>query len=122
MEKGFPTLNIGDSNAIGIWLQVRQADPEEEEESLRLIEQFCSFVGKGPDEIIGECFKSQGGLNYKKRRLYSGEIDRFTQTLDEEARRRVRSGNVVRSFFIHNGVRLFAPEAPWIGQSVGEER
>lgn len=108
-------MSIEDSNAIRLWLQEKQVDRQEEEELVKVMEQFCSFVGKDPDEIVGECFKTQGGLNYKKRRLYSGEIERFTETLGAEQRHRVRGSNIVRSFFIHNGVRLFAPEAPWIG-------
>jgi hypothetical protein len=108
-------LSIADSNAIRFWFDQKKVDPRDEEDLLELMQQFCAFVGKDPDEIVGECFKSQGGLNYKKRRLYSDEIGRFTQTLEGEERARVQSGNVVRSFFIHNGVRLFAPTAPWLG-------
>ena len=108
-------MSIADSNAIRLWLEEKQPSPQEQEELLKVMETFCSFVGKDPDEMVSECFKTQGGLNYKKRRLYSEEIERFTETLREEQRHRVQTSNVVRSFFIHNGVRLFAPAPPWIG-------
>jgi hypothetical protein len=108
-------VSIADSRTVRLWLAEKRVGPEEKQDLLVVMERFCSFTGVEPDEMIQECFKAEGGLNYKKRRHYISEIQRFTDGLPGEARSKIQSGNVVRSFFIHNGVRLSAPAAPWIG-------
>lgn len=67
---------------------------------------FCTSIGMTPDEMIDDCLKPGKDrevftLRTKARRRYIDEIDKFetaTQSRDE--------ANIVRSFFIHNGVAM----------------
>ncbi|MBE7518454.1 MAG: hypothetical protein HS107_04330 [Thermoflexaceae bacterium] len=74
--------------------------------SLLILERFCAFVGKDPDQIAGECLRpSKVGegvmLRTKARREYIGLIADFERKEGSRA-----SGSAVRSFFIHNGVAM----------------
>lgn len=68
--------------------------------------QFCTTIGKTPDEIIDECLRETTGgdtyvLRTRARKQYIEQVERFeaqTGSRDE--------ANVVRSFFIHNGVAM----------------
>lgn len=98
--------------AVKTWLEgLRQqwdADPLEEDPGcLEALERFCLQVDKEPDTIIEECFVLKGGqklISYKGRNFYYNKIAEFQDSLEEEPRDKVRLGNNVRSFFIHNGV------------------
>jgi hypothetical protein len=97
---------------VKTWLEgLRQqwdADPLEEDPGcLGALERFCLYVDKEPDAIIAECFVVKEGqklISYKGRNSYYKKIAEFQDSLEEEPRDRVRLGNNVRSFFIHNGV------------------
>jgi hypothetical protein len=57
--------------------------------------------------MIQECFVTKAGqrvISYKGRNSYYNKIAEFQDSLEEEPRDKVRVGNNVRSFFIHNGV------------------
>ena len=68
--------------------------------------EFCTIVDKTPDEIIDDCLRATTGgdtyvLRTRARKQYMEQVDQFeakTGSRDE--------ANVVRSFFIHNGVAM----------------
>lgn len=67
---------------------------------------FCAVVEKTPDEMIGECLRAKADgdtfvLRTRARKQFMEQIEQF------EARTGSRDeANVVRSFFIHNGVAM----------------
>ncbi len=67
---------------------------------------FCTIVGKSPDDIIDECLRAKSGgdtfvLRTRARKQFMEQIEQF------EAKTGSRdTANVVRSFFIHNGVAM----------------
>jgi hypothetical protein len=68
--------------------------------------RFCTVVGKTPDEMIDDCLKPGKDreiftLRTRARRGYMDQIERF----EAETGSRDQA-NVVRSFFIHNGVAM----------------
>jgi hypothetical protein len=99
---------------------VRSAGIEGKEDRLELLALFCAQVERAPDEMIDDCLRAmpstisnqgtaledeaQLKLRYKVRRRYVDSIDEF------EATHRGRAhGNVIRSFFIHNGIPIQPP-------------
>ena len=95
------------SNAsVKTWL--RSAKIAEPSRHLRLLEEFAGLVERQPDEMIAECLKlvqeGQFKLRGKTRRQYVERIEEF-----EEAHGGRSQGNVIRSFFIHNGIPIQPP-------------
>lgn len=67
---------------------------------------FCTIVEKTPDEIIAECLRAKTDsdtfvLRTRARKRFMEAIDQFEATVASRDR-----ANVVRSFFIHNGVAM----------------
>ncbi len=72
---------------------------------LETLSRFCEAVGKDPDAMIDDCLqpaKEGEGLmlRMRARREYVSRIEQFESSTGREA------ANVVRSFFIHNGVAM----------------
>ena len=81
------------------------------ESRLEVLERFCRFVERDPDAIIAECEREvEGGkrIRIKGRRFYSEQIAEFQAKAPGDARAQARAANVVRSFFIHNGIFMQA--------------
>ena len=79
---------------------------EETAARLRILGQFCGFFGRAPDEMVEWLFRDtpEGPrIRLKRRREVMAEIDAFEKEHSGSA-----SGNVVRSFLIHNGIALTA--------------
>lgn len=81
------------------------ADKGKEQELIATLARFCEKAGKAPDEIIDECLRRspEGGpfvLRTRARREYIDLIANFEAETDRD------TANVVRSFFIHNGVAM----------------
>ena len=78
------------------------------EHRLALLREFCARVDRNPDDMIDDCLRlvqeGQFKLKGKTRRRYVEQIEEFEGGV--EGRRR---GNVIRSFFIHNGVPIQPP-------------
>jgi hypothetical protein len=74
---------------------------------LETLREFCQLVGRDPDAIVGECLRQveEGKrIRLKARRRYIEAIREF-EAGHEGAR---AAGNIVRSFFIHNGIAMSA--------------
>jgi hypothetical protein len=98
--------NIGDYQTVRTWLaSARIAEPGHKVELLR---EFCDRLERNPDEMIADCLRlvqeGQFKLKGKTRRRYVEQIEEFEGGV--EGRRR---GNVIRSFFIHNGIPIQPP-------------
>lgn len=102
---------LGEYARVRIWLEGLEkswgADPEsEQKEKLAVLERFCGFAGKDPDEIVAECLRPVDNgmekIRYKARHAYIEQIEQFEASPGESR----TTGNAVRSFFIHNGVAM----------------
>lgn len=69
---------------------------------LQVLDEFCTDVRTTPDQIIAESLQDRGVKNEYMRRL-----KRFVRERHGEERAAHDAENVVRSFFIHNGARVF---------------
>jgi hypothetical protein len=80
-------------------------------ERLATIERFCVFTGKDPDTMIAECTReveSGKRIRIKGRREYSEKIAEFQAAEGGTAREQGKVGNLVRGFFIYNGIFMQA--------------
>lgn len=73
---------------------------------LETLARFCEDTGKGPDEMVGDCLRPGKDrdtfvLRTRARREYMERIEQFESSAGSRA-----EGNIVRSFFIHNGVAM----------------
>ncbi len=100
-----------DYESVGTWLAgLREQwgeEPADVEGRLQTLARFCEFAEREPDALISDCSRAvEGGkrIRIKARRLYSEKIDEFQATLGSDARAQARTGNVIRSFMIHNGI------------------
>jgi len=85
--------------------------PSDLDDRLRVVESFCRFVDGEPDRLITESSRdveSGKRIRIKVRRHYSERIAEFQSTLAGDARTKARAANIVRSFFIHNGIFMQA--------------
>lgn len=103
---------LAEQRTVRAWLDAHSAHwdvthtDEETAERLRVLGQFCAFCGRGPDEMVERLFRPtpEGPrIRLKRRRAVMAEIEAFEK---EHGGR--TSGNLVRSFLIHNGVALTA--------------
>jgi hypothetical protein len=76
-----------------------------------LLERFSAFVERDPDGLIEDCTReveSGKRIRIKARREYSEKISEFQESAGGDARAQSRAGNIIRSFFIHNGIFMQA--------------
>lgn len=96
-------------NAVQAWVsQLRAAGHTEAEitEKLRILEDFCQWAGCRPEELVARCV-SDGKVLIKERKKLESLIEEF-------AADSVAKANTIRSFMIHNGVRMIPPKPPWL--------
>src|SRR2546421_10931678 len=91
----------------------RAAEETDRKHRLDVLRRYCEFTGRDPNFLISNLFREtpEGPrIRLKRRREEIAKIGEFEAMLGEGDPRRARNdGNVVRSFFIHNGVALTAP-------------
>lgn len=88
---------------------------DEIEERCKLLLAFCDFAELPPDDLVESCVdREQGKILAKKRKKVETLIDEFATAEGGSTRAATDRANVVRSFLIHNGVRVIAPKAPWL--------
>jgi len=83
-------------------------DPNEDKSRLELLREFCATLELDPDEIVAACLLRKEGketkISIKGRRSMADRITDFQAA--GEGRERVKRGNTIRSFLIHNGILL----------------
>jgi len=89
------------ASRLGLWGRGAVTD-----DLVETFTRFCQVVGKTPDEMIDDCLKPGKDreiftLRTRARRQYMDQIERF----EAETGSRDQA-NIVRSFFIHNGVAM----------------
>lgn len=75
------------------------------------LERFCELTGQDPDAMIAACTReveSGKRIRVKARREYSEKIAEFQESVEGNARQQMAAGNLIRSFFIHNGIFMQA--------------
>ncbi|TMF12990.1 MAG: hypothetical protein E6I38_02435 [Chloroflexi bacterium] len=109
--RGEAISSIRDSATVQAWVSGLREQWGEEPADMRariaILQRFCAFVEREPDAIIEECSRDVDGgkrIRIKKRRFYSEKIDEFQASVEGDARAQARTGNIVRSFLIHNGI------------------
>jgi hypothetical protein len=79
----------------------------EDDERIAVLEAFCAEHDTTPDEMIDQCLRrfddGQLKLRMKARREWVGRIDAF------EASGGRAQANVLRSFFVQNGIPIQPP-------------
>ncbi len=102
--------------SVQTWLDgLRQhwgGDPlTDDPERLPMMEAFCRYANRTPDQIIKETTMIKDGekrIRIKGRERYAKLIDDWQATIEGSRIRKGKWGNTVRSFLIHNGVLLAA--------------
>lgn len=85
--------------------------PPDFDARMGVLERFCEFVESDPDAVIAACSRdveSGKRIRIKERRLYTEKIAEFQESLEGDARAKGRAANIIRSFFIHNGIFMQA--------------
>jgi hypothetical protein len=85
----------------------------EQQERLTILAEFCTFVGRTPDEMVAEIFDVET-RKYRKRNFYSDRVKEFSAQIPGTWSMRTARGNVIRSFFIANGRRLPNEKPEWL--------
>jgi len=86
---------------------------EEREVRLALLDEFSRAVERTPDQMVDELFDRQT-RKYRKRKFYAERIREFGARLPGTPSEQLARGNVIRSFFIANGLRVPPERAPWL--------
>ena len=102
--------------AVQTWMDgLRQhwgGDPANDDpERLPILEAFCDYARRDPDQIIAETTMLKDGerrIRTKGRAKYAALIEEWQAGLEGSRLKRGKWGNTVRSFLIHNGVLLQA--------------
>ena len=109
------TKPVADYAAVQTWKSglVEQwgEEPADFGDRAALLERFCDTAERDPDGMIEDCTReveSGKRIRIKARREYSEKIAAFQSAAEGDARAQGRAGNIIRSFFIHNGIFMQA--------------
>jgi hypothetical protein len=104
---------IEDYRTVAVWFDDYRKQwagrAEDLTSRLDILRRFCEFVGKDPDAVIQECLRTADGetkISISGRRFYDEKVREFQESVEGDAHLRVRWGNTIRSFLIHNGIFL----------------
>ena len=101
-----PLAPAAAGGTIQRWLDQLTGPEAACEEQVVVLEQFCDFCGESPDALIGSLFRPTDDgprINLKRRRQVIEWVEAFERDHGGRA-----TGNLVRSFLIHNGVAMTA--------------
>ncbi|MCW3063753.1 MAG: hypothetical protein JWN32_925 [Solirubrobacterales bacterium] len=91
--------------SVQAWMEA--AGFAEDDERIAVLEAFCVTHGATPDEMVDQCLRrfddGQLKLRMKARREWVSRIDAF------EASGGRRQANILRSFFVQNGIPIQPP-------------
>ena len=94
-----------------------QDPPEEQQQRLDLLADFCHHVGHSPDELVAGCLRTtkngDTAISAKGRNAVQAAIDEHMAASGRTGRDAIVAGNTLRSFLIHNGVFIQGPV--WTG-------
>lgn len=110
----FTVENLASTPEVKRWMSSSKLDKEPQQEQdarIRVLADFCNNQGKDPAEIIASVLRGgeedgQYTLAIKGRRELDKAINEFGDNLGGTEHQNITAGNVVRSFFIHNGVQM----------------
>jgi hypothetical protein len=95
-------------------LRSRYKDPNEINLRLELLNKFCEFVAKNPDELVNEVYNFDTHKpKLKSRDYYNQKINEFIESLDGISSVREIYGNMLEGFFIFNGIKMFRKRKVW---------
>jgi hypothetical protein len=101
-----PLATAAAGGTLQRWFDQMTEPAEVRAEKSVVLEDFCRFCSETPDALIGSLFRPTDDgprINLKRRRQVIEWIESF-----EQERGGRSSGNIVRSFLIHNGVAMTA--------------
>ena len=108
-------VELQERDSVKTWLDgvhaQSQATSLSDDERLDTLSHFLQFAQKDPDAIIKECLKDQGEhkkIKAKVRARYFDLIEKAEIELFGGGNAGRQKANMIRSFFIHNGVFLQA--------------
>lgn len=76
-----------------------------------VLQRFADFTERDPDTMIKDCTReveSGKRIKIKARRQYTEAITNFQGTVEGNPRQQSKAANLIRSFFIHNGIFMQA--------------
>lgn len=80
---------------------------------LKILEEFCQYVERTPDQMVTEIFDVET-RKYKKRNFYTAKVKEFSSQVPGSWHEQTARGNVIRNFFIANGRRLPNEKPDWL--------
>lgn len=92
---------------VATWLAGSVAPPSRRAQWLDILRRFCEAEGKDPDALVVEGLSSQAAKNEVMKRLIAWVK---TQTDSENQQHELQ--NVVRGFYIRNGLRVLTKPYP----------
>ncbi len=105
---------IADYASVQQWakgLREQWGDEPDMSERQAILQRFSDFTAKDPDTMIRDCTReveSGKRIKIKARRQYTEAIAAFQQTVEGNPRQQSKAANLIRSFFIHNGIFMQA--------------
>lgn len=102
--------------SVHIWLKELKDrySTNEINQRLELLDKFCDFVEKNPDELVNEIYNFETHkTRIKKRDFYNEKINEFIEELEGTPSVKDNSGNILDGFFIYNGIKMFRKRKVW---------
>lgn len=89
------------------WLAGSVAPPSRRAQWMDVLRRFCEAEGKDPDALVAEGHESQAAKNEVMKRLVA-----WVRTQSDSENQQHELQNVVRGFFIRNGLRVLTKPYP----------
>lgn len=109
-------MELESYKSIQMWLKELRGryNNDEINQRLELLNKFCDFVAKNPDELVNEVYNFETHKpRVKKRNNINERIDEFVNGLEVSASIKATYGNMLEGFFLYNGVRMFRRRKVW---------
>lgn len=95
-------MELENYKSVHIWLKElrwRYKDPNEINLRLELLQEFCNFVAKNPDELVNEVYNFNTlKPKLKNRDYYNEKINEFIEGLESVSSVRGIYGNMLEGF------------------------
>jgi len=100
-------LELTEYRTVSTWLAGSMAPPRQRAQWLEVLKAFCESEGTDPDGLIARGNESRDAKNEIMVHLI-----RWVKTQTDDENRRHDMQNVVRAFFIRNGLRVLTKPYP----------